>query len=91
MICVGKIFRNTLQHSLGDVHHLKVVVEGAKRATATQIQYWSQTLDRLAGLEATSQDWLEDPSSKWTANKVLAQWKVVSQKYSECSHTVCWN
>lgn len=70
------------------MRHLKTIVEAAKRATATQIQYWSQTLDQLASLETTSKDWLENPESKWTAKKVLAQWKVVLQKYSECSYTV---
>lgn len=70
------------------MRYLKTIVEGAKRATAAQIQYWSQTLEKLMALEATSRDWLEDPSSIWTAKKVLVQWKVVLQKYSECSHSV---
>ncbi|KAF9455656.1 hypothetical protein BDZ94DRAFT_1277689 [Collybia nuda] len=84
----GKGLRNILQHSLGDVRKIKTVVEAAKHATAVQIQYWSQTLDQLRSLETTSQDWLENPSSKWTAKKVLAQWKVVLEKYSECSYMV---
>ncbi|KAF9463351.1 hypothetical protein BDZ94DRAFT_1259132 [Collybia nuda] len=84
----SKHLRNTLHHSLNDVRHLKTIVEGAKRATAAQIQYWSETLNKLAVLDATSRDWLEDPSSKWMAEKALARWKMVLQKYSECSHSV---
>ena len=65
------------------------MVDRARSATAEQIQYWSQTLDELGSLEASSEDWLERTCSKWMAQKLVDQWKVVAQKYSECAHTVC--
>ncbi|KAF9463349.1 hypothetical protein BDZ94DRAFT_1308866 [Collybia nuda] len=80
--------RDNLRNSLNDVRYLKTVVGSAKLATAVQIQYWSQTLDGLVALETTSLDWLEDPTSKRMAKKSLVQWRVVSKKYSECSHLV---
>ncbi|KAF8171207.1 hypothetical protein K438DRAFT_1940781 [Mycena galopus ATCC 62051] len=63
------------------------VVKQTQSATAGQIYYWSQTLDHLESLEDYSTDWLENLSSEWTAKKLLAQWKAVDKKYSECAYT----
>lgn len=68
--------------------YLGAVVEEAEDVTKAHIEYWSHTLDVLANLQKTGQDWLEDP---WSAKRALAQWKIVLQKYGECSHMVGWN
>lgn len=81
----AKRSRDSLRQAFGDVQQLRTLVQGAQDATAAQIQYWSQTLNDHTMLEIASHNHLEDPIFKWTAKNVLAQWKTVLEKHSECS------
>ena len=71
-----------------DLGGMTRVVASAQTATASLIMFWSHVLDRLYNLEASQIDWLENTSSEWMTKKLIAQWKVVEQKYSDCAYNV---
>ncbi|KAF8142486.1 hypothetical protein K438DRAFT_1877924 [Mycena galopus ATCC 62051] len=65
---------------------IRGVVGRAQDVTADQIRFWSQTRDQIARLSDSSADWLEDLSSEWMVEKLLAEWKGVAQQYSQCAY-----
>lgn len=71
-----------------DLRSMRGAVGRAQEVTAEMIQFWSQMRDLVERLQDTSANWLEDPSSEWMAKKLLPEWKIVAQQYSQCAHTV---
>ncbi|KAJ7478076.1 hypothetical protein B0H11DRAFT_2234403 [Mycena galericulata] len=70
-----------------NLQSMRSVVGLAQDVTAELIQFWSQMRDLVGRLQDSSADWLEDLSSEWMAQKLLAEWKIVAQQYSQCAHT----
>ncbi|KAJ6475569.1 hypothetical protein C8R45DRAFT_1077409 [Mycena sanguinolenta] len=74
------VFADNLRTMLGVVRH-------AQEVTADQIRFWSQTRDQVEQLHDSRAVWLEDLSSEWVIEKLLAEWKGVAQQYSQCAYT----
>ncbi|KAJ7199800.1 hypothetical protein GGX14DRAFT_401092 [Mycena pura] len=70
-----------------DLRSMRGAVGHAQEVTAEMIKFWSQMRDLVEGLQDTSANWLDDLSSKWMAEKLLEEWEIVAQQYSQCAHT----
>jgi len=75
-------------NSLNLPNEFMVILMGIKTIIAVHIKYWSEVLQNLEKISATSEAWLKEPSAGSLAEQLSVNWKEVTNSYELCNKAV---